>query len=72
MIVRDRVFEILSLTYSEGVKFTSQDVYDLTFPVLSRTNPFNNELKGTVLKELQVLRDLNHMKFHTLGIYSLT
>lgn len=72
MIVRDRVFEILSLTYSEGVKFTSQDVYDLTFPVLSRTNPFNNELKGTVLKELPVLRDLNHMKFHTPGIYSLT
>ena len=72
MKVRDRVFKILSLTYSEGVKFTSQDVYDLTFPVLARTNPFNNELKGTVLRELQVLRDLNHMKFHTPGVYSLT
>ena len=72
MKVRDRVYNILSLTYSPDVSFTSKDVYDLTFPVLTRTNPFNNELKGTVLRELQVLRDLNYLRYHRPGVYSLT
>lgn len=72
MKIRDRVYNILSLTYSTDVQFTSKDVYDLTFPVLSRTNPFNTELKGTVLRELQMLRDLNYLRFHRPGVYSLT
>lgn len=72
MKIREQVYEILKLTYDSNVKFKSQDVYALTFPVLSRTNPFNTELKGTVLKELQELRDLNYLKFHSRGVYSLT
>jgi len=72
MKIRERVYEILKLTYDSNVKFKSQDVYALTFPVLCRTNPFNNELRGTVLRELQELRDLNYLKFHSHGVYSLT
>jgi len=72
MKIRDRVYNILSLTYTPDVQFTSKDVYDLTFPVLLRTNPFNTELRGTVLRELQSLRDLNYLKFHKPGVYSLT
>ena len=72
MKIRDRVYNILSLTYTPDVQFTSKDVYDLTFPVLLRTNPFNTELRGTVLRELQALRDLNYLKFHKPGVYSLT
>ena len=72
MKIRDRVYKILSLTYTPDVEFKCKDVYDLTFPVLARTNPFNTELKGTVLRELQVLRDLNYLRFHRPGVYSLT
>ncbi len=72
MKIRERVYNILSLTYDPDVKFKAKDVYELTFPVLSRTNPFNTELKGTVLRELQVLRDLNYIKFHRPGEYSLS
>lgn len=72
MKIRDRVHNILSLTYAPDDRFTSKDVYDLTFPVLARTNPFDTELRGTVLRELQALRDLNYLKFHKPGVYSLT
>lgn len=69
---REKIYNILSLTYAPNVRFKTKDVYDLTFPILSRTNPFNTELKGTVRRELQILRDLNYLRFHKPGEYSLS
>jgi hypothetical protein len=68
---------LLQSEFCSGDQFVCDDVYSIVHPFRSKISKFKSErsFKGSILRELQVLRDLNYIKFHAKegrpGVYSL-
>ena len=69
--------DLLQSNFCSGDQFVWDDVYSIVHPSRSKISRFKSKrsFKGAILRELQVLRDLNYIKFHANegrpGLYSL-
>tara|TARA_B100000963_G_scaffold337059_1_gene332691 strand:- start:605 stop:865 length:261 start_codon:yes stop_codon:yes gene_type:complete len=69
--------DLLQSKFCSGDQFVWDDVHSIVHPFRSKISSFKSKssFKGAILRELQVLRDLNYIKFHAKegrpGVYSL-
>ncbi len=71
MTTVQRLNEILFLTFGVGKIFFLDDIYKITIPILSITNPNNKTPRALIRRDLQIIRDSGKLIFVGGGKYVL-
>ena len=71
MTTVERLREILFLTFGFGKIFFLEDIYKVTIPILSITNPNNKTPRALIRRDLQIIRDSGKLIFVGGGKYVL-
>jgi hypothetical protein len=71
MTTVERLREILFLTFGFGKIFFLEDIYKVTIPILSITNPSNKTPRALIRRDLQIIRDSGKLIFVGGGKYVL-
>lgn len=72
MTTVERLRQIIFLTFGVGNIFFLEDIYRVTIPILSITNPNNKTPEALIRRDLQIIRDSGKLLFIGGGKYLLT
>lgn len=75
MLNRERLLNVLQLTFDVGEKFCLTDVYDVMVPIMRKKNPFSSTHEATIRRDVQLLKKSNHLIMYYSegepGVYAL-